>query len=47
MKKLLTKKSIAEKFNSFFVNPGTNLAAKIAHGTTSFESYLPDITTII
>ena len=40
------KKSIAEKFNSFFVNTGTNLAAKIPHGTTNFESYLPDITII-
>ena len=39
------KKSIAEKFNSFFVNTGTNLAAKI-HATTHFESYIPDITTI-
>ena len=40
------KKSIAEKFNSFFVNTGTNLAAKVPHGTTNFESYLPNITTI-
>ena len=32
------KKSIAEKFNSFSVNTGTNLAAKIPHGTTNFES---------
>ena len=40
------KKSIAEKFNSFFVNTGTNLAAKIPHSTTNFESYLPNITTI-
>ena len=40
------KNSIAEKFNSFFVNTGTNLAAKIPNGTTNFESYLPNITTI-
>ena len=40
------KKLIAEKFNSFFVNTSTNLAAKIPHGTTNFESYLPNITTI-
>ena len=40
------KKSIAEKFNSFFVNTGTNLAAKIPHGTTNFESYILNITTI-
>ena len=37
------KKSIAEKFNSFFVNTSTNLAAKIPHSTTNFESYLPNI----
>ena len=37
------KKSIAEKFTSFFVNTGTNLAAKIPHSTISFESYLPNI----
>ena len=41
------KKSIEAKFNSFFVNTCTNLAAKIPHGTTNFESYLPSITTII
>ena len=45
-KEITDKKSIAEKFNSFFVNTGTNLAAQIPHGTTSFESYLPNITTI-
>ena len=41
------KKSIEAKFSSFFVNTCTNLAAKIPHGTTNFESYLPSITTII
>ena len=46
MKKLLTKKSIAEKFDSFFVKTGTNLAVNIPHGTTNFESYLPNITSI-
>ena len=40
------EKSIAEKFNSFFVNIGTNLSSKIPHGTTNFESYLRNITTI-
>ena len=40
------KKSIAEKFNSFYVNTGTNLAAKIPNGTTNFKSYLLNITTI-
>ena len=44
-KEITDKKSIAEKFNSLFVNTGTNLAAKIPHGTTNFE-YLPNITTI-
>ena len=43
---IIDKKLIAEKFNSFFVNTDTNLAAKIPHGTTNFESYLPNITTI-
>ena len=28
------------------MSTGTNLAAKIPHGTTNFESYLPNITTI-
>ena len=45
-KEITDKKSIAEKFNSFFVNTGTNLAGKIPHGTTNFESYLPNITII-
>ena len=40
------KLSIAEKCNSFFVNPGTNLAAKIPNGKINFESYLPNITNI-
>ena len=40
------KKSIAEKFNNFFVSTGTDLAAEIPHDTTNFESYLPNITTI-
>ena len=39
------KKSVAGKFNSFFVNTSTNLAAKVPHGTTNFESNLPNITT--
>ena len=37
---ITNKKSIAEKFNSFYVNTGTNLAAKIPNGTTNFKSYL-------
>ena len=45
-KEITNKKLVAEKLNSFFVNTSTNLAAKISHGTTNFESYLPNITTI-
>ena len=43
---ITNKKSIAEEFNSFYVNTGTNLAAKIPNGTTNFKSYLLNITTI-
>ena len=39
------KNSIAEKFSSFFVKTGTNLASKIPHNKTIFTSYLPNITT--
>ena len=28
------------------MNTGTNLAAKVSHGTTNFKSYLPNIFTI-
>ena len=34
------KKSIAGKFNSFFVNTGTNLAAKIPHGNTTYHIWI-------
>ena len=37
------KKSIAEMFNKFFINVGSNLADKILPSTTNFESYLPNI----
>ena len=46
MKKLLTKNQYQKKLTVFFVNTGTNLAAKMPHGTTSFESYLPNMSTI-
>ena len=36
-------KSIAEKFNEFFVNIGTNLANKIPQCDLTFKSYLPTI----
>ena len=45
-KEITDKKSIVEKLNSFFVNTGKNLAAKIPHGTNNFELYLSNITTI-
>ena len=44
--KEITDKDQQQKNLRFFVNTRTNLAAKIPHGTTDFESYLPNITTI-
>ena len=41
------KKTIAEKFNSYFISVGSKLAAKIPSSNTNFESYLPNITTSI
>ena len=35
------KKTIAEKFNSYYINVGCNLATKIPSSNTSFKSYLP------
>ena len=43
--KEITDKDQQQKNLRFFVNTRTNLAAKIPHGTTNFESYLPNITT--
>ena len=40
-------KSIAEKFNEFFVNIGPNLANKIPQCDLSFKSYLPTINTTL
>ena len=41
------KKTIAEKFNSYFVSLGSKLVAKIPPRNTNFEAYLPNITTFI
>ena len=41
------KNIIAETFNNFFINAGSNLADKIPPSSTSFESYLPNVTTAL
>ena len=46
-KEITDKKTIAEKFNSYFINVGSKLAAKIPSTNTNFESYLSNITTSI
>ena len=40
------KKIIAETFNKFFINIGSNLADKVPPSSTSFESYLLNITAL-
>ena len=40
-------KSIAEKFNKFFVNIGPNLANKIPQCNLTFKSYLPTVNTTL
>ena len=40
-------KSIAEKYNEFFVNIGLNLANKIPQCDLTFESYLPTVNTTL
>ena len=45
-KKSQIKKIIAETFNKFFISIGSNLADKVPPGSTSFESYLPNITAL-
>ena len=40
------KKIIADKFNEFFINIGSNLAAKIPPSNMNFDSYLPHVCTI-
>ena len=44
-KEITDKKTITEKFNSYFINVGSKLVTKIPPSNTSFESYLPYITT--
>ena len=44
-KEITYKKTIAEEFNSYFINVGPKLATKIPPSNTNFESYLPNITT--
>ena len=41
------KKIIAETFNKFFINIGSNLADKIPPSSINFESYLRNITTAL
>ena len=44
-KEITDKKTIAEEFNSYFINVGPKLATKIPPSNTNFESYNPKITT--
>ena len=46
-KEISDQKTIAEKFNEFYVNVGPNLASKIPQDNNDYKSYLPDITTLI
>ena len=45
-KEITDQKTIAEKFNEFYVNVGPNLASKIPQNNNDYKSYLPDITTL-
>ena len=45
-KELTDQKTIAEKFNEFYVNVRPNLASKIPQNNNDYKSYLPDITTV-
>ena len=44
-KEITDEKTIAEKFNIYFINVGSKMATKISTSNTNFESYLPNITT--
>ena len=46
-KEITDKKTIAEKFKSYFINVGSKLATKIPPSNKNFESYLPNITTSV
>ena len=39
-KEIYAKKTIAESFNKYFINVGSNLASKIPPCTQQFDSYL-------
>ena len=43
-KEITDKKTVAEKFNKFYVNVGPNLASKIPQNNSDYKSHLPDIT---
>ena len=45
-KEITDQKTIAEKFNEFYVNVGPNLASKIPQNNNDYKLYLPDITTL-
>ena len=45
-KSITDKKNIADKFNEFFINIGSNLAAIIPPSNMNFDSYLPHACTI-
>ena len=45
-KEITDQKTIAEKFNEFYVNVGPNLSSKIPQNNNDYKSYLPDITTL-
>ena len=45
-KKITDQKTIAEKFNKFYINVGPNLTSKIPQNNNDYKSCLPDITTL-
>ena len=45
-KGITDQKTIAEKFNKFYVNVRPNLASKIPQNNNDYKSYLPNITTL-
>ena len=45
-KEITDQKTIAEKFDEFYVNAGPNLASKIPQNNNDYKSCLPNITTL-
>ena len=45
-KEITDQKTIAKKFNEFYVYVGLNLASKIPQNNNDYKSYRPDITTL-